>query len=112
MCAGHSAQRVLQQAESAGCLNCSSNVIDSVAGEIISPEEAVPEEMAPDQEPPAIVTPARPAVVHEQVDVKGGASKTAAASITPVSVIKPADKISPPVATSPPKPFNSKAKGE
>jgi len=107
---GHSAQRVLQQAESAGCLNCSSNVIDSVAGEIISPEEAVPEEMAPDQEPPAIVTPARPAVVHEQVDVKGGASKTAAASITPVSVIKPADKISPPVATSPPKPFNSKAK--
>lgn len=91
---GHSAQRVLQQAESAVCPNCSNNVVDSAAGEITSPEEAVPEEMAPDQEPPAIPTPAKPAVLPQHVDVKENAIdvKMAAPSNSPVNVIKPGDK--------------------
>lgn len=97
---GHSAKRVLQQAENAVCPNCSNNMADSVAGEIISPEEALPEEMAPDQEPPAIPTPAKPPAAPEQVDVKDNLIKMAVPSNSSVNAVKPADKKTPAVITS------------
>ena len=102
---------MLQQAENAVCPNCSNNMADSVAGEIISPEEALPEEMAPDQEPPAIPTPAKPPAAPEQVDVKDNLIKMAVPSNSSVNAVKTADKKTPAVITSL-KPHKPETKGD